>query len=101
MAYTTFILASGAEVSVESRRASVRSAGVVEASGASDKIAGAWSDGMELVAEFAEQAVKQLKKATASAKEVSVEFGISISGKTGIILVEGTTEANLKVVVKW
>jgi hypothetical protein len=32
---------------------------------------------------------------------VSVEFGVSISGKTGIILVEGTAAANLKVTLKW
>jgi hypothetical protein len=48
-----------------------------------------------------EQAVDQLRKATASAKEVSVEFGVNISGKTGIVLVEGTVAANLKVVLKW
>ena len=45
--------------------------------------------------------VEQLRKATASAKEVSVEFGVNISGKTGIVLVEGTVAANLKVVLKW
>lgn len=44
---------------------------------------------------------EQLRKATASAKEVSVEFGVNISGKTGTVLVEGTVAANLKVVLKW
>ena len=102
MAYTTFKLPSGATLSVESKRTAVQAqAGVVEASGVSDKLGGAWSDGMALVAEIAGEAVQQLRKATESAKEVSVEFGVSISGKTGIILVEGTTEANLKVVIKW
>jgi hypothetical protein len=61
----------------------------------------AWSDGLHMIAELAEQTVNQLKKATAGAKEVSVEFGVNISGKTGIILVEGTVAANLKVVLKW
>jgi hypothetical protein len=73
----------------------------MEATGAAEKVAAAWSDGMNMVAELAEQAVEQLRKATASAKEVSVEFGVNISGKTGIILVEGTVAANLKVVLKW
>src|SRR5215469_6495384 len=102
MAYTTFTLPSGAVVSVESSRTAVPTrAGVTEATGARDEIEGAWSDGMKMVAELAEQAVQQLRKATASAKEVSVEFGVTISGKTGIILVEGTAAANLKVVLKW
>jgi hypothetical protein len=102
MEYTRFTLPSGAVVEVESSRTSVpKRGGVAEASGAADKIATAWSDGIAIVAEMAEQAVAQLRQATQSAKEVSVEFGVNISGKTGIVLVEGTVAANLKVVVKW
>jgi hypothetical protein len=103
MPYTTFTLPSGALVSVQTSREVPRPAGLgpVEASGADEKMAAAWSDGMKMVAELAGQAVEQLRAVTASAKEVSVEFGVSISGKTGIILVEGTAAANLKVVLKW
>jgi len=102
MDYTTFTLPSGAVVSVESSRAPVRTGGgVTEATGVPEKVATTWSEGMQMVAELAEQAVEQLRKATASAKEVSVEFGVNISGKTGIVLVEGTVAANLKVVLKW
>jgi len=102
MDYTTFTLPSGAVVSVESSRAPTPTrGGVTEATGAAGKVAAAWSDGMNMVAEMAEQAVEQLRKVTTSAKEVSVEFGVNISGKTGIVLVEGTVAANLKVVLKW
>jgi hypothetical protein len=102
MEYTTFILPSGALVSVESTRAPIASrAGVIEATGAGDKVATAWSEGINMVAELAEQAVEKLRNATASAKEVAVEFGVNISGKTGIVLVEGTVAANLKVTLKW
>ena len=102
MDYTTFTLPSGAVVSVESTRAPKPTrGGVSEASSASDKVAVTWSDGIAMVAELAGQAVEQLQKATASAKEVLVEFGVNISGKTGIVLVEGTVAANLKVVLKW
>ena len=102
MDYTTFTLPSGAMVSVESSRAPPATrGGVSEASGAMEKVAATWSDGMNMVAELAGQAVEQLRKATASAKEVSVEFGVNISGKTGIVLVEGSVAANLKVVLKW
>jgi hypothetical protein len=103
MPYTTFTLPSGAMVSVESTREpppAVRG-GPAEASAIDDKVSRAWSDGMRMVAELAEQALDQLRKATASAKEVSVEFGVNISGRSGIILVEGTVGANLKVNIKW
>jgi hypothetical protein len=102
MDYTTFTLPSGAVVSVESSRAPMSTrGGVTEATGAADRVAVAWSDGINMVAELAEQAVEQLRKATAAAKEVSVEFGVNISGKTGIVLVEGSVAANMKVVLKW
>ena len=102
IASITFTLPSGAVVSVQSSHAAPAArGGVREATGASEKAAIAWSDGIRMVAELAEQAVVQLKKATASAKEVSVEFGVNISGKSGIILVEGSVAANLKVVLKW
>jgi hypothetical protein len=102
MAYTNFTLPSGAVVSVQSSQAATAThGGVMEATGVRDKVASTWSEGLEMVAEMAELAVAQLQKATSSAKEVSVEFGVNISGKTGIILVEGTVEANLKVTLKW
>ena len=102
MDYTTLTLPSGAVVSVESSRPPAPTrGGVTEATGAMEKAATTWSDGLRMVAELAEQAVAQLSKATASAKEVSVEFGVNISGKTGIVLVEGSVAANLKVVLKW
>ena len=102
MEYTRFALPSGAVVTVESSRAAGPTrGGISEASGAADKVATAWSDGIRIVAEMAEQAMAQLRPATAAAKEVAVEFGVNISGKTGIVLVEGTVAANLKVTVKW
>ena len=101
MPHTTFTLPSGAVVIVESSRTPPAVRGVTEASAADEKMTAAWSDGLRMIAELAEQTVNQLKKATAAAKEVSVEFGVNISGKTGIILVEGTVAANLKVVLKW
>jgi hypothetical protein len=100
--YTTFTLPSGAVVSVESSRTPEPTPdAVTEATGAVEKAVVAWSDGMHMVAELAEQALEQLRKVTTSAKEVSVELGVNISGKTGIVLVEGTVTANLKVVLKW
>ena len=102
MPNTTFSLPSGSVVVVESSRAAPPPGrGVTEASAAEDKMTTAWSDGLRMIAELAEQTVDQLKKATAAAKEVSVEFGVNISGKTGIVIVEGTVAANLKVTLKW
>ncbi len=101
MPYTTFTLKSGAQVAVESKHAAPSAAGVSPASGVKDKARDAWSDGAELIKEVAEEVVSKLKEVTASAEEVAVEFGVSISGKTGVILVEGTASANLKVTIKW
>jgi hypothetical protein len=45
--------------------------------------------------------VEALRRAFSGVEEVTVEFGANISGKTGVILVEGSVAANLKVTVKW
>ena len=100
--YIDVTLPSGGRLRIESSRAPAPAApGIVEATGAADRAFSTWEDGVRMVAELAEQTIAQLRQATASAKEVSVEFGVNISGKTGIILVEGTAAANLKVTLKW
>jgi hypothetical protein len=98
--YTAFTLPSGAIVQVESTRAApaAPTTGPVEASSAADR---AWRDGAALVAEVGEPVIQAMQKAFASVDEVSVEFGANISGKSGVILVEGSAAANLKVSVKW
>ena len=100
MGATTFTLPSGAKVTVESRRAAAAEPGPREASGV-DRVAGTWADGVKLVAELAGQTVDQLREATRAAKETTVEFGVSIGGKSSIFVVEGSVEANLKVTLKW
>jgi hypothetical protein len=97
---TSFTLPSGAVVQVESTRAAPAPAagGPREASTAADR---AWKDGASLVAEVGEEVVQAMRRAFAGVDEVSVEFGANISGKSGVILVEGTVAANLKVSVKW
>ena len=102
--YTSFRLKSGAVVQVESSRTPPEpspSAGPVEASTGSDRIAATWADGARLVAKVGEEVVAAMREAFTGVDEVTVEFGANISGKTGVILVEGSVAANLKVVVKW
>jgi Trypsin-co-occurring domain 1 len=98
--YTPFKLPSGV-VQVQSSLSPPAQGGIVEASGAADKAREAWNDGLDLVREVAEGVMAQLKEATKQAEQVSVEFGVNITGKTGIVLVEGTAAANLKVTVSW
>lgn len=100
MTITTFKLPSGAEIEVQSTAVPPRT-GVDQASALDKATAGAWNEAMARVAELADQAVAKLAAATKGCKEASVEFGVSIGGKTGIILVEGTVNANLKVTLKW
>ena len=70
----------------------------MEASTATDR---AWKDGAALVAEVGAEVVDAMRQAFAGVDEVAVEFGANISGKSGVILVEGSVAANLKVSVKW
>ena len=43
----------------------------------------------------------QLREATRQAEQVTVEFGVNISGKATVVVVEGTAAANLKVTLTW
>jgi hypothetical protein len=97
----TFVLPSGAEIDVETSHPPIATPGVVEASPL-DKVTGQdWGGAMERVAELANEAVAKLRDKIQPCKEVAVEFGVAIGGKTGVILVEGTVNANLKVTLKW
>jgi inner membrane protein involved in colicin E2 resistance len=97
---TDFKLPSGAVVYIQSSVKPPAKPGVEQASGV-EKAREAWNDGMALVREVAEGIVAQLKEATSQAEEVTVEFGLNISGKTSVVLVEGAAEANLKVTMSW
>jgi hypothetical protein len=103
--YTPFRLPSGAVVRVQSSLHPppllTDEAGVEQASGLHDKARETWEDGVDLVRELAQGIVGKLQEATASVEEVTVEFGVNISGKTGVILVEGPVAANLNVTIKW
>jgi hypothetical protein len=99
--FTSFSLAKGGVVHVQSSLKPPGRPGTTEASGARDKAVEAWTDGLELVREVAEGVVAQLREATRQAERVTVEFGVNISGRTGIVLVEGTAAANLKVTISW
>ena len=103
--YTPFRLPSGAVVRVQSSLHPppllADDAGVEQASGLEDRARETWEDGVDLVREMAQGIVAKLQEATAAAEEVAVEFGVNISGKTGVILVEGSVAANLKITIKW
>ena len=101
MAITLYKLPSGAEIEVQSSAPTAPRGGVDQAGAWDEKTAKAWSEAMDRAAELAGQASARLRAATKDCKEVAVEFGVSIGGKTGIILVEGTVNANLKVTLKW
>jgi hypothetical protein len=102
MAYTTFILPSGASVYVQSSQEPPRQAyGTVPASAAEERMREAWGEGAKLVAEVGAGLIDALRIAFTGADEVTVEFGANITGKMGIVLVEGTAAANLKIIVKW
>jgi hypothetical protein len=102
MTYTTFVLPSGAHVYVQSSsEPPLQAHGTVQASAAEDRMREAWSNGAKLAAEVGAGLIDALRTAFVGVDEVTAEFGANISGKMGVILVEGTAAANLKIVVKW
>jgi hypothetical protein len=54
---------------------------------------------MEKVKEVADAAVTNLSKA--APEEIEVSFGIKLGGKTGLIIAEGSAEANLNIKLKF
>ncbi len=99
MALVEFELPSGAKVEVQSSLPAP--GGIREASGVVDKVKKSWGEGVALVGEVAEGLVEKLKRATKDADEVTVEFGVTISGKGTIVVVESEAAANLKVTLSW
>jgi hypothetical protein len=44
---------------------------------------------------------RQVRDRLEDAKEVSVEFGIKLAGKAGLVIAESEFEGNFKVTIKW
>lgn len=102
MEYTTFVLPSGGLLYVQSsQKPSQAVRGTVQAGAAEERMREAWGEGMKLVAEVGAGLINSLQTALTGVDEVTAEFGVNISGKTSIVLVEGAAAANLKIVVKW
>jgi hypothetical protein len=99
MAQVTVTLPSGTEIEVQSSHVTTprgeREAGALDRLAAQD-----WGKLMDRVVEMSNAAIGKLKGAIPECKELAVEFGVSVGGKTGVVLVEGTVTANLKVTVK-
>jgi hypothetical protein len=99
--YTDFKLPSGAVVHVQSSLPPPDAGPAIREASGADKLRENWKDGVGLVREMAAGIVEQLREATKQAEEVTVEFGVNISSKAGVILVEGEASANLKVTIAW
>ena len=101
MPYTDFKLPSGAIVHVQSSLEPPSAGPSVRQASGADKLRENWNEGVGLVREVAAGIVDQLREATKKAEQVTVEFGVNISSKAGVILVEGEAAANLKVTISW
>jgi hypothetical protein len=101
MSQTSVQLSSGAYIEVQTTHPFFGPAGVAEASPLDKVTKQDWEDVMQRVAELANEAITSLREKIKPCKETSVEFGVSVGGKTGIILVEGTVNANFKITLKW
>jgi hypothetical protein len=101
MSRTAVQLSTGAMIEIQSNYPFIGRPGVSEASPLERLAEQDWKGVMQRVAELANEAIASLREAIKPCKEVSIEFGISVGGKTGVILVEGTANANFKVSLKW
>ncbi|MEM9670707.1 MAG: CU044_2847 family protein [Pseudomonadota bacterium] len=99
--FVELLLPSGGIVHVQSSLSASDRKGVHEASGVVQKAHKALAEAMGAVQEIADVAISQITDVTKQAEEVRVEFGVNLSSKAGVILVEGETGANLKVSVLW
>lgn len=60
-----------------------------------------WQAQLELVERVTAGIVDKLSAAARNADQIDLEFGINLSSKIGVILVEGQGSANLKVKISW
>ena len=101
MASTIITLSSGEELEIQSSEPLMSPPGITEASPIDRIPIESLKVAMNRVADLANEAVSELRDKIGSCKEASVEFGISLGGKTGLVLVEGTANANFKLTIKW
>jgi hypothetical protein len=60
-----------------------------------------WQEQLELVERITAGIVDKLSAAARNADQIDLEFGINLSSKIGVILVEGEGSANLRVKISW
>lgn len=99
--YTEFVMPSGSIVLTEINKESKLLSGVVEANASDKLISSTWSAAMDTVCEVLEESIEKLRGATKNTSEATVEFGISVSGRVGAVIVEGTTAATFKITLKF
>ena len=96
----TYTLPSGATIEVENLAGPRR--GAVDASPGRDK-----NDPLPIqkvlapLGELVEVVFGQLKSAVRKPDKVTLELGAAFKGKTGLVIVSGEAQANLKVTLSW
>ena len=60
-----------------------------------------FDDALETVRPIADKVLAKLRDLAEEPDEVSVEFGINLGFKAGVVIASGSTGANFKVALKW
>lgn len=96
----TYTLPSGATIGVENLAGRER--------GARDVAAGRPSDAplpiqqvLAPLGELVEVVFEQIKSSARTPDKVTLELGAAFTGKTGLVIVSGEVQANLKVTLSW
>jgi hypothetical protein len=98
--YITLSLPSGATVSIGNhaeQEIGTRHVGQRR----SDEICGQFDDYIAPIGEVAEVLLKKFIGTVTSPNEVNLEFGVGFKGKSGIILISGEINADIKVKLIW
>lgn len=59
------------------------------------------SDKLDSIAEFSRLAIDRTTKSNPEIDEVTLEFGVKITGSVGAVIAKATTEGHCRVTIKW
>ena len=66
-----------------------------------EQLPGTLKDALEHVREFSAEVLSAMKDAVQPPERVTVEFGLTLSAKAGVVIAESAAQGHLNVTVEW
>jgi len=73
----------------------------VNRAGTVEKVGESFEDLAQRIGKLIEPLKKSLQESLSDASEVSIEFGVKVSGKAGLVIAASELEGNFKIAIKW